>query len=88
MKIKKSELKEIIKEELSELKEKYGDERRTEIRHADGDISIEDMIPDEEVVVATNDMNLLIHARLNGLNAEFRKAVRKRDGNKDRITFS
>jgi DNA gyrase subunit A len=42
---------EIIKEELTEIKEKYGDERRTEIvEHAD-DFDIEDLIPVEEVVV-------------------------------------
>lgn len=41
----------IIKEELEEIKEKYGDERRTSIEYAGGDVSIEDMIPDEEVVI-------------------------------------
>jgi DNA gyrase subunit A len=41
----------IIKEELLEVKEKYGDERRTLIDYAGGDVSIEDMIPDEEVVI-------------------------------------
>ena len=41
----------IIKDELIEIKEKYGDERRTEIEYAGGDVSIEDMIPDEEVVI-------------------------------------
>ncbi|WP_417608655.1 DNA gyrase subunit A [Owenweeksia hongkongensis] len=41
----------IIKEELEEVKEKYGDERRTDIEYAGGDVSIEDMIPNEEVVI-------------------------------------
>jgi len=41
----------IIKEELLEVKEKYGDERRSEINFAGGDLSIEDMIPDEQVVI-------------------------------------
>jgi DNA gyrase subunit A len=41
----------IIKEELLEVKEKYGDKRRTDINFAGGDVSIEDMIPDEEVVI-------------------------------------
>ena len=41
----------IIKDELFEIKEKYGDERRTDIEYAGGDVSIEDMIPDTEVVV-------------------------------------
>jgi DNA gyrase subunit A len=42
---------EIIKDELLEIKEKYGDERRTAIEFAGGDVSIEDMIPDSEVVI-------------------------------------
>jgi len=41
----------IIKEELEEVKEKFGDERRTDIEFAGGDVSIEDMIPDSEVVI-------------------------------------
>ena len=42
---------EIIKDELIEIKEKYGDDRRTDIEFAGGDVSIEDMIPDSEVVI-------------------------------------
>ncbi|WP_276165968.1 DNA gyrase subunit A [Zobellia alginiliquefaciens] len=42
---------EIITEELLEIKDKYGDERRSEINMAGGDLSIEDMIPDEQVVI-------------------------------------
>jgi DNA gyrase subunit A len=41
----------IIKDELLEIKEKYGDERRSVIEYAGGDVSIEDMIPDSQVVV-------------------------------------
>ena len=41
----------IIKTELLEMKEKYGDERRSEIEYAGGDLSMEDMIPDEKVVI-------------------------------------
>jgi DNA gyrase subunit A len=41
----------IISDELAEIVEKYGDERRTEIIAADGDLSNEDLIPDSEVVV-------------------------------------
>jgi DNA gyrase subunit A len=41
----------IIKSELSEILEKYGDERRSTIEYAGGDLSIEDMIPDEKVVL-------------------------------------
>lgn len=41
----------IIKDELQEVKEKYGDERRTDIIHAADDFTVEDMIPDEEMVI-------------------------------------
>jgi len=42
---------EIIKDELREVKKKYGDERRSNIEFAGGELSIEDMIPDEDVVI-------------------------------------
>jgi len=41
----------IIKEELLEIQTKYGDERRSEINFAGGDLSMEDMIPNEQVVI-------------------------------------
>jgi len=41
----------IIKEELIEIREKHGDERRSVIEFAGGELSIEDMIPDEKVVI-------------------------------------
>ncbi|KUJ53142.1 DNA gyrase subunit A [Chryseobacterium sp. JAH] len=41
----------IIKDELVEIKEKYGDERRTEIDYSGGEMSIEDIIPNEAVVL-------------------------------------
>ncbi|WP_223550298.1 DNA gyrase subunit A [Aestuariivivens sp. NBU2969] len=48
---KKERRMDIIKEELLQVKEKYGDERRSNIEYAGGDLSIEDMIPDEKVVI-------------------------------------
>ena len=48
---KKDRRMEIIKEELDQIKTKYGDERRSKIEYAGGNFSIEDMIPDEKVVV-------------------------------------
>jgi len=41
----------IIKDELLEVQQKYGDERRSEISYAGGDVSIEDLIPDSKVVI-------------------------------------
>ncbi len=48
---KKDRRMDIIKEELSVIKEKYGDERRSNIEYAGGDFSMEDMIPDDKVVI-------------------------------------
>jgi DNA gyrase subunit A len=48
---KKERRMQIIKEELIEVREKFGDERRSQIEYAGGDVSIEDMIPDEQVVI-------------------------------------
>ena len=47
----KNKRMEIIKIELLEIKNKYGDTRRSNIEYAGGDLSIEDMIPDEKVVI-------------------------------------
>lgn len=51
--------REIIVEELTEVLETYGDERRTDISYADGEISIEDMIPNEEVVVTISHLGYI-----------------------------
>ena len=48
---KKDRRMNIIKEELEQVKEKYGDERRSNIEYAGGNFSVEDMIPNEKVVV-------------------------------------
>ena len=40
----------IVKEELTDLRDKYGDDRRTEIAHVSGEVDIEDLIPVEECV--------------------------------------
>nr|WP_308196152.1 DNA gyrase subunit A [Nocardioides sp. P86] len=44
--------RQIVSDELGEIVEKYGDDRRTQIIAADGDLSMEDLIPDEELVVS------------------------------------
>jgi len=46
--------RQIIKDELADLKARYGDERRTLIVHADGEFSIEDMIADEEMLITVS----------------------------------
>jgi DNA gyrase subunit A len=42
----------VVVEELEELEERYGDERRTEITHFEGDMNIEDMIADQQMVIS------------------------------------
>jgi DNA gyrase subunit A len=64
--------REIVQEELEEVKEKYGDERRTDISFADGEISIEDMIPNEEVVVTISHLGYIKRT----LVSEYRKQSR------------
>src|SRR6476469_2096282 len=44
--------RQIVSDELGEIVDKYGDERRTQIIAADGDLSMEDLIPDEDLVVS------------------------------------
>jgi DNA gyrase subunit A len=51
--------RDIIKEELSDIRERYGDDRNTEITFAEGDISIEDMIADEEVVITISHLGYI-----------------------------
>lgn len=48
-------LLEIIKEELTEIRDKYGDERRTEIVMDEGEIDVESLIADESVVITISD---------------------------------
>ena len=54
----------IIKSELFEVKEKYGDERRSVIEYAGGDFKIEDMIPDEKVVVTISHLGYVKRTNL------------------------
>jgi DNA gyrase subunit A len=49
----------IIKDELAEVKEKYGDERRTNIEYAAGDFNMEDLIPNDEVVVTISHLGYI-----------------------------
>ncbi len=49
----------IIKEELTGVDERFGDERRTDINYADDEISIEDMIPNDEVVITISHLGYI-----------------------------
>lgn len=49
----------IIKDELTDIKAKYGDERRTEVIYSGDDISMEDMIADEDVVITISHLGYI-----------------------------
>jgi DNA gyrase subunit A len=73
---------EILKDEMREVKEKYGDERRTVIEYAAGDFRIEDMIADEEVVITVTHMGYIKRTLLN----EYRTQGRGGTGSKGATT--
>ena len=62
----------IIQDELIEIKEKYGDERRTEIIYSAEDFRVEDMIPNEEVVVTISHMGYIKRTLLNEYKTQSR----------------
>ncbi len=76
--------RDIIKGELSEIKEKYGDERRSDINYAGGNIRIEDMIADEEVVITISHLGYIKRTkttefRTQGRGGKGAKASKTRD---------
>lgn len=68
----------IIKEELQEIKEKYGDERRSEIDYTGGEFSIEDMIPDEKVVLTISHAGYIKRTLLSEYKVQSRGGVGNR----------
>ena len=66
---------EIIKNELIEVKEKYGDERRSIIEYAGGDISMEDIIPDEQVVITISNAGYIKRTSVNEYKTQSRGGV-------------
>ncbi|PKF75831.1 DNA gyrase subunit A [Chryseobacterium sp. PMSZPI] len=72
----------IIKDELIEVKEKYGDERRTEIDYSGGEMSIEDIIPNESVVLTISHAGYIKRTSLSEYKVQSRGGV----GNKAATT--
>ena len=66
---------EIIKEELIAIKEKYGDTRNSEINLAGGDFRIEDIIPDNEVVVTISHLGYIKRTELSEYRTQSRGGV-------------
>jgi DNA gyrase subunit A len=56
----------IIKDELEELNQRYGDERRTQIVYSAEDFNIEDMIADEDVVVTISNTGFIKRTAVSG----------------------
>ena len=65
----------IISDELSEIKEKYGDDRRSIIEYSGGDLSIEDMIPDEKVVITISHAGYIKRTSLDEYKVQNRGGV-------------
>ena len=65
----------IISEELTEIKEKYGDDRRSKIEYSGGDLSIEDMIPDEKVVITISHAGYIKRTSLDEYKVQNRGGV-------------
>ncbi len=63
---------EIIKEELQYIRDKYGDERRSRIEYSASEMRIEDLIPDEEVVVTISHAGYIKRTNLNEYKAQKR----------------
>ncbi len=72
----------IIKEEMIEIRDEYGDERRTDIVYSGNEFSIEDMIPDEDVVITISHLGYIKRTKL----AEYRKQGRGGTGSKGSLT--
>ena len=65
----------IISEELIEIRDKYGDERRSVIEYSGGDLSIEDMIPDEKVVITISHAGYIKRTSLDEYKVQNRGGV-------------
>lgn len=74
----------LIKEELVEIKEKYADERRSVIEYAGGDVSIEDLIADEQVVITISHAGYIKRTPLSEYKTQNRGGVgQKSAGTRD-----
>ena len=65
----------IIKEELSDIRDRFGDERRSTIEFSSAEVSIEDMIPDEQVVITISHAGYIKRTRLNEYRSQTRGGV-------------
>jgi DNA gyrase subunit A len=74
----------LIKEELTEIREKYGDARRSQIEYSGGDVSIEDLIADENVVITISHAGYIKRTNLTEYKTQNRGGVgQKSAGTRD-----
>jgi len=68
----------IIKDELAEIKDRYGDDRRTQVVHSDDDITTEDMIPNEDMVITISNQGYIKRTLLSEYRTQGRGGVGSR----------
>ncbi|CAM3681896.1 DNA gyrase subunit A [Flavobacterium saliperosum S13] len=74
----------VIKDELAEIRDKYGDERRSKIEYSGGDVSIEDLIADEQVVITISHAGYIKRTPLSEYKTQNRGGVgQKSAGTRD-----
>lgn len=78
----------IIREELGEMREKYGDARRTEIEHFADDLTDEDMIPEEEMVITISHAGYMKRTSLDEYRTQNRGGVGSRGTSKKDDDFT
>jgi DNA gyrase subunit A len=80
--------RQIIRDELQEIKERYGDARRTTIEYAGGDFSMEDMIADESMVITISSEGYIKRTPLDEYRAQGRGGVGARGASSKQDDFT
>ncbi len=88
-----AKLAQVLKEELIAIRDKFGDERKTEIADVSGEVDIEDLIPEEESVFTLTEMGYIKRTpaseyRQQGRNGQGRKGVKTREEDTVKTIFS
>jgi DNA gyrase subunit A len=68
----------VIKDELAELRDRYGDDRRTQVVHSDDDFTMEDMIPNEDMVITISNQGYIKRTLLSEYRTQGRGGVGSR----------
>ncbi len=73
--------REVMKEELIQVRDKYGDERRTLIRYESGEFNDEDMYPDDPMIITISHLGYIKRTALSEFRAQHRGGVGAKGGN-------